>query len=162
MNKLNNKQKTYLIFFISLFISLIFNTFILNDKQVIDSNISNLNSITIFKEILTKNTICFLWILSGIIIGKVIVYIFLTINGLIIGLLISKFSSIKYLLLIVPHGIVEFSCFLLLSILVLDILIVKKISKIDIKLIVLYYAITILAVGIESFITPYIVEKFLC
>lgn len=157
-DNINNKFKIFfqinLYFIGSFFIAYILN--INSEKPII--NPTEINSSEWFFTIISKNTISFLFILSGILLGKWIINIYLLSNGAILGLLISKLKNINYLLIILPHGVVEVPIYIILCYLVIKIINNKYINKSDIKRIFICYLTIILAALIESFITPYCIQ----
>lgn len=155
----NNTNKALFIFFISLFVSFFISLCLNTNTQEI--KFTDINEIDTFFHILKNNTVCFIWILSGIFLSRYIVYIYLMLNGLTLGALISKFSNIKYLLLIIPHGVTEMSAFIFTSIIVLNIIQSKKFTVKSIYLLLIAYLAIVLSAIIESSITPFIVSKFI-
>ncbi|CEN23663.1 Integral membrane protein DUF95 [[Clostridium] sordellii] len=157
-DKINDKFKILLqvnlYFIVSFFIAYALN--INSVKPII--NPTKINSSEWFFTIISRNTISFLFILSSILLGKCMINIYLLSNGAILGLLVSKLKNINYLLLILPHGVVEIPIYITLCYLVIKIINNKYINKSDIKMIFLCYLIIILAALIESFITPYFIQ----
>ncbi|WP_434297864.1 stage II sporulation protein M [Clostridium sporogenes] len=152
---IKNKLKIFL-----LFVSIVFITYLLNINNA-KSNLNyynNFNNFHVLKQIIIKNTICFIWILSGILIGKLMVYTYILSNGIILGLLISKFKNIKYFLLIIPHGITEIFAFLFTCSIVLSILQNNEFNKKYLKSISFAYIIILISAIIEAFITPLFIK----
>lgn len=157
----NKLKLTSSIYFITLIITSIISRIVFFNPQKINIENLNINNSLVFKEILIKNTFCFILILSAILLGKYILYIFLSLNGCLLGLFISKFSSITYFLAIIPHGITELFSLLLTSSIVLDILTIEKITSFHKKAIVFSFFLLIFSAFIESFVTPIISSKFI-
>ena len=87
---IKNFKNTSLIFFISLFISYFINVIFFYSPQNITFRNIQINGLEVLKEILFKNIICFIWILLALILGKMVIAIFLIMNGAILGTFISK------------------------------------------------------------------------
>ena len=113
-----------------------------------------------FFSIIFRNTIVTLWIISAIFVGKIMLYVFAAINGICLGLLMSKFSTMKYLLLVLPHGIIEMGSFFLMCDTILNIIKKANIGKKDVSKIMIAYILLIVAVIIETFFTPVIWDIF--
>ena len=108
------RGKKYLILTYLLTALIVFYFYISSKKQVI----SDYNAVFGFKDffqILLKNSIASIWLLLSYVFGESIIYIFFIINGIVLGLLLSSFSSITYLLLVLPHGIIEIGTYVYLS-----------------------------------------------
>lgn len=86
------------------------------------------------------------------------VYSYIIANSIVLGLLISKFNTIKYVLLLLPHGISEIYGFLFLSNIILNILHEGKFDNKYFKKITIAYIIIILSALIEAFITPLFIK----
>ena len=158
LNSLNNTYKSLFIFLISLFVSFLLGMLNRSPQSI---TMTTFDKTEAFVNIIKNNTICFLWILSGILLSKYIVYIFLTLNGLMLGSLISRFANISYMMLILPHGVTEFFAFIMLSGITLNILKRKKFIKKDVSMILFSYVILFLSAIIESTLTPYLVSNFI-
>ncbi|HAT4187040.1 TPA: hypothetical protein I9007_002661 [Clostridium perfringens] len=157
---IKNFKNTSLIFFISLFISYFINVIFFYSPQNIPFRNIQINGLEVLKEILFKNIICFIWILLALILGKMVIAIFLIMNGAILGTFISKLSSIKYILAIIPHGITEIFSFILVCSIVLTVLENERLNLKNIKLIIFAFFILIFSAILESFLTPMIIQKF--
>lgn len=148
-----------IIFFCSLLVSFVVSIYFFYSPQPIYKLVT-FNGLTLLKEILTRNIICFLWLLCGIISSEFLVYSFFITNGCMLGIFISKLENFKYILTILPHGILEIYSFLLLSCTVLDILKRNKVIKNDKKKILISFLLLVISAILESFLTPLIVVNF--
>ena len=163
LNKLYRYTITYTcILIFTLLVTYAFN--INTEKQVINSSFT-INILNDTGIVLANNTLLFLFIISAIYIGKINIYLFLITNGVRIGLLISKFMYVKYMLLILPHGVLEISTFLLLaafiSVKIDNGCKINTIGITGIKRIVLMYCLIVIAALIEVGITPQLVRMYL-
>lgn len=108
------RGKKYLILTYLLTALIVFYFSTSSEKQVI-SNYNVAFGFEDFIQILLKNSIASIWLLLAYIFGESIIYIFFIINGVVLGLLLSSFSSITYLLLVLPHGMIEIGSYVYLS-----------------------------------------------
>lgn len=127
-------------------------------QSIINENI--VFNIEDFFSIIFRNTIVTLWIFSAIFVGKIMLHVFAAINGICLGLLMSKFSTMKYLLLVLPHGIIEMGSFFLMCDTILNIIKKANIGKGDVSKIMIAYILLIVAAIIETFFTPVIWDIF--
>lgn len=106
--------KIILIFIVSIVVGFFIGISFNENKQSINIELADdLNFLKSFINIFGRNTFAFLVLLSSVFLGKGIAYFFYVINGYILGLLISKFSSLLDFITILPHGIIEMGCFIL-------------------------------------------------
>lgn len=89
--------------------------------------------------------------------GSIFVKTFIIANGILIGLVISKFQSLSYLLLLIPHGLIEIPALLFLAYVLLQTLDRNKFDKRTLKGISVSVALILLGALVESFITPNLV-----
>ncbi|ETS95662.1 stage II sporulation protein M [Streptococcus sp. OBRC6] len=145
------KGKKYLILTYLLTALIVFYFSTSSEKQVI-SNYNVVFGFGDFFQIFLKNLIASIWLLLSYVFGESIIYIFFVINGIVLGLLLSSFSSITYLLLILPHGLIEIGTYVYLS----DIIMKNKNQdkKKAVKHLVVSFLLLALAAGVETFITP--------
>lgn len=151
--KLNTKNKVLSFIIVYLFsATLVF--FLSNEiKQTVITTGVNIG-FNDFLMITLKNSIASLWILSALLLGESILYIFFIINGVNLGLLISNFESLKYLILVIPHGIFEIASFVYICIVVIKWRNNKINNKKLFKNILISIIFLILSAAIETFITP--------
>lgn len=151
------KGKKYLILTYLLTAVIVFYFSVSSEKQVI----SNYNVVFGFKDffqILFKNLIASVWLLLSYVFGESIIYIFFVINGIVLGLLLSSFSSVMYLLLILPHGIIEIGAYVYLADTIMTIKSKNQGKKIVAKHFICFFLLLTLAAGIETFITPLMIN----
>lgn len=151
------KGKKYLILTYLLTALIVFYFSVSSEKQVI----SNYNVVFGFKDffqILFKNLIASVWLLLSYVFGESIIYIFFVINGIVLGLLLSSFSSVMYLLLILPHGIIEIGAYVYLADTIMTIKSKNQGKKIVAKHFICFFLLLTLAAGIETFITPLMIN----
>lgn len=153
------KKNIYFIDLMNLFV-IVFCVFMLinfnqtkSDIQVPNFDIFNL--IKAFFIIGIRNTLAAIsLVLAHYLNKKVIIYYLLIVNSFVLSLLISKMDNIVELVLIVPHGILEITSYLLIASLALygikNSKSVRSLKKKYFK----YYLLLILSVAIESFATP--------
>lgn len=138
---------------------LIFSFSYLFSKNTIDSqNIILQSQITYnylesLRFIIINNSIVMMIILSGLILGKWVVYLFLITNGISIGIFASKIPIEIFLIGTLPHGFLEISCFVLMGVLV-----TVKFKKVNAKQFLVPFLGIIIASFIEVFITPWILQ----
>ena len=111
-----------------------------------------------FIQILLKNSIDSIWLLLAYIFGESIIYIFFIINGVILGLLLSSFSSITYLLLVLPHGLIEIGSYVYLSDTIMNMRNQNQDKKKVTKRFIVSFLLLALAAGVETFITPFMIN----
>ena len=148
------RGKKYLILTYLLTALIVFYFSTSSEKQVI-SNYNVAFGFEDFIQILLKNSIASIWLLLAYIFGESIIYIFFIINGVILGLLLSSFSSITYLLLVLPHGLIEIGSYVYLSDTIMNMRNQKK--KVTKRFIVSFLLLA-LAAGVETFITPFMIN----
>ncbi len=122
------------------------------------SMLTQYSSIRAFGEILLKNSVSLIWIISGLVVGSFMVYSYIFANGIILGTLISKFKNMSYLILILPHGVLEIFVFMMACTIVK---VANDQRKIDNKIKKEFwgiYLVLILAAYIEAFVTPELVS----
>lgn len=107
-----------------------------------------------FFMILLKNSVASLWLLSGLILGESVLYTFFVINGISLGLLTSSFNTLKYLILVVPHGVFEITSFIYICSVVINWRDGKINNKELLKKISLSFSFLIFSAGVEAFVTP--------
>ncbi|HEM2548756.1 TPA: stage II sporulation protein M [Streptococcus suis] len=149
------KKYMFSIYFCSAIIMLCFS--ISSEKQFI-TNTSVVFGFDDFIQILLKNTVAGIWLLSAYILGDLIIYIFFITNGIVLGALLSTFPNIIYLLLVIPHGVIEIFSYIYLS----DTIINKRKGCYDIqdfvKRLKISFLLLMLGAGIEAFITPLMIN----
>lgn len=151
------KNKKYLILTYLLTAFLIFYFSASCEKQ----SIINYNVTIGFKDfvqISLKNLIASTWLLLSYVFGESIIYIFFIINGIVLGLLLSSFSSITYLLLILPHGLIEIGAYVYLSDVIMNL---KDDKEKFFKHLGVAFLLLVFAAGVEAFITPLLIH-FVC
>lgn len=167
MNLFKKQQKTWLNYFIQYivwFFIIAILSFLLNfnnQKQTINNSVE-INNLYAFAIIISKNTLVFLYIFSSVFASKLNIYAMIIVNAVHIGLLISRFMYMKYMLIILPHGIPEIIIFLLLGAFI-SIYIdspKKNMKSLIIKTIILYF-ILLISAGVEAYITPHLVKLYL-
>lgn len=127
------------------------------EKSLVNKEIS-IDKIKLLINILYKNTFCFLWILAGILFGQLLIKSFLIVNGVVMGMLLSKLISISQLLIIVPHGIFEIGALILTCCIVTEIIKQKSIGKYEKIYLLISYILIIQAALIEAFITTSLIK----
>ncbi|ANO37500.1 stage II sporulation protein M [Streptococcus pneumoniae] len=149
------KKYMFLIYLCSAIIMLCFS--LSSEKQFI-TNASVVFGFDDFIQILLKNTVAGIWLLSAYLLGDMIIYIFFITNGIVLGALLSSFPNMFYLLLVIPHGVIEIFSYIYLS----DTIINHRKGCYDkqdfIKRLKISFLLLILGAGIESFITPLMIN----
>lgn len=151
------RGKKYLILTYLLTALIVFYFYISSKKQVI----SDYNAVFGFKDffqILLKNSIASIWLLLSYVFGESIIYIFFIINGIVLGLLLSSFSSITYLLLVLPHGIIEIGTYVYLSDTIINMRNNSQNKRKNVKRFIISFLLLTLSAGIETFITPLMIN----
>lgn len=128
-------------------------------KSIMNTEIA-IDKSELIKTIIMKNTVCFLWILSGIVLGKLLIKMFLVVNGIVMGLLISKFVRLSQLLLILPHGIIEIGALIFTCCIVCVIIQQKYVEKYEVVYLTIAYLFIIQAAIIETFFTTSLIKFF--
>lgn len=139
------------IFFIPLIIGFTYGKFFLHTSAIVSNEIDYGE---ILFKILTKNLTCVIVLIISTFFGALLIKTFLGINGLMTGLIISKFQSIKYLALILPHGIIEIPAFLFLAYVLLKAIDRNRFDLQAIKGISIATSLVIIGAFIETYITP--------
>jgi|GEM_PF-5978452 len=158
------KWYKYLILFWFIFLSVILIVYLFRydaTKQVLSYKV-DFNSSYAFFVILGKNSLVFIYILLSMRTSKLNIYISIVVNAIYIGLLISSFKYIEYLLLLLPHGALEFMVLFTLAAIVCENIDHgnREYKPLVNQIIFLYIGLVIAAV-IESWLTPALVIKFL-
>ena len=151
------RGKNYLILTYLLTALIVFYFSTSSEKQVI-SNYNVAFGFEDFIQILLKNSIASIWLLLAYIFGESIIYIFFIINGVILGLLLSSFSSITYLLLVLPHGLIEIGSYVYLSDTIMNMRNQNQDKKKVTKRFIVSFLLLALAAGVETFITPFMIN----
>lgn len=149
------KGKKYLILTYLLTALIVFYFSTSSEKQVI-SDYNVVFDFRDFFQIFLKNSIASIWLLLSYVFGESIIYIFFVINGMVLGLLLSSFPSITYLLLILPHVLIEIGAYVYLS----DTIMKNKNQDKEktVKHLVVSFLLLALAAGVETFITPLMIN----
>lgn len=149
------KGKKYLILTYLLTALIVFYFSTSSEKQVI-SDYNVVFDFRDFFQIFLKNSIASIWLLLSYVLGESIIYIFFVINGMVLGPLLSSFPSITYLLLILPHGLIEIGAYVYLS----DTIMKNKNQDKEktVKHLVVSFLLLALAAGVETFITPLMIN----
>nr|AAC69561.2 BviE [Butyrivibrio fibrisolvens] len=154
----------YLLKYIGIFIFTILISYIINignEKCIANTDIT-INIIKDFLIILSNNTLVFLVVLSSIFVGKTNIIIMIIVTAFRIGILISKFMYINYLILVIPHGVIEVMVYLVLSAFVsAEIEKGNKINSGLIKKAFVLYLLLIISAIVEIGITPKLARIFL-
>ncbi|RRR84530.1 stage II sporulation protein M, partial [Streptococcus pneumoniae] len=87
------KKYMFLIYLCSAIIMLCFS--LSSEKQFI-TNASVVFGFDDFIQILLKNTVAGIWLLSAYLLGDMIIYIFFITNGIVLGALLSSFPNMFY------------------------------------------------------------------
>ena len=74
------------------------------------------------------------------------------------GLLLSSFSSITYLLLVLPHGLIEIGSYVYLSDTIMNMRNQNQDKKKVTKRFIVSFLLLALAAGVETFITPFMIN----
>ena len=74
------------------------------------------------------------------------------------GLLLSSFSSITYLLLVLPHGMIEIGSYVYLSDTIMNMRNQNQDKKKVTKRFIVSFLLLGLAAGVETFITPFMIN----
>lgn len=127
-----------------------------NGGKIEVRKLEDFNYLETFFKIGIKNTVAFLVICSSIFLSNKIVYLFFIINGYILGVFISKFSSLYELIVILPHGIIEMISFILAG--YFSICIINDKKRKYYRYLLFSFFLMLIAVVIESTITPMIVK----
>ena len=151
------RGKKYLILTYLLTALIVFYFSTSSEKQVI-SNYNVAFGFEDFIQILLKNSIASICLLLAYIFGESIIYIFFIINGVILGLLLSSFSSITYLLLVLPHGLIEIGSYVYLSDTIMNMRNQNQDKKKVTKRFIVSFLLLALAAGVETFITPFMIN----
>ena len=150
------RGKKYLILTYLLTALIVFYFSTSSEKQVI-SNYNVAFGFEDFIQILLKNSIASILLLAYIF-GESIIYIFFIINGVVLGLLLSSFSSITYLLLVLPHGMIEIGSYVYLSDTIMNMRNQNQDKKKVTKRFIVSFLLLALAAGVETFITPFMIN----
>lgn len=154
----------YLLKYTGLFILALMISYVINmgsEKQIANTDVT-INIIKDFVIVLGNNTLFFVFVLSSIFVGKINIYVMVITTAFRIGILISKFMYINYLILVIPHGVLEILVYLVLSALVSAE--IEKGNKINNKLmkrVFVLYLLLILSAIIEIGITPKLASMFI-
>lgn len=153
--------KILILYYIFLTVGYIYGVSILEtNEQKIDKNaLENFNELEAFIKIGIKNIIAFLIILSGIFLSKKIVYFFFIVNGYVLGVFISKLTKIQDIIVILPHGVLEMTSYILTGYFCIRFIDTDN-SK-YIKKIFFCFLLMLIAVIIESILTPILIETLL-
>lgn len=151
------RGKKYLILTYLLTALIVFYFSTSSEKQVI-SNYNVAFGFEDFIQILLKNSIASIWLLLAYVFGVSIIYIFFIINGIVLGLLLSSFPSITYLLLILPHGLIEIGAYVYLADTIMNIKNQNQDKKKVTKCFIVSFLLLVLAAGVEAFITPLMIN----
>lgn len=130
-----------------------------NNQKIDKNSLENFNELEAFIKIGIKNIIAFLIILSGIFFSKKIVYFFFIVNGYVLGVFISKLSEIQDIIVILPHGILEMTSYILAG--YFCIRYIETDNNKYIKNIIFCFLLMLIAVIIESILTPVLIETLL-
>lgn len=151
--------KIFILYFIFLTVGYIYGVCILetNNQKIDKNSLENFNELEAFIKIGIKNIIAFLIILSGIFFSKKLVYFFFIVNGYVLGIFISKLSKIQDIIVILPHGILEMISYILTG--YFCIRYIDTENNKYIKKIFYCFLLMLLAVIIESILTPVLIEK---
>ena len=121
--------------------------------------LKDFNSTSFFITISLKNMTVIILMFFSMFLGKIFLGTFVGINGFLLGILLSKFSSIKYLWLIIPHGVIEIPILLWVATILFQSIDNKKMEKGTFKLLGVSLLLILFAAFIESFVTPNIIER---
>jgi uncharacterized membrane protein SpoIIM required for sporulation len=121
--------------------------------------LKDFNSTSFFITISLKNVTVIILLFFSMFFGKVFLGTFVGINGFLLGILLSKFSSMKYLWLIIPHGVIEIPILLWITTILCQAIDDKRIEKETFKLLGVSLLLILFAAFIESFVTPNIIER---
>ncbi|MBY0040883.1 stage II sporulation protein M [Bacillus cereus] len=152
--KLNNKS-IFLLFIFSLIIGVIYGSFFLEKTTV---NWKEINNFEAFITILSRNITCSLILIISTFFGSLLLKFFFVGNGLVLGLTISKFQSLNYLILVIPHGIIEIPSFLYLGYILIKAIDQNKFTFKTLKGVGLSIILLIIAALIESYVTPNLIQ----
>lgn len=128
-----------------------------NKKSVMITDVI-IDKSALLKNIFLKNTLCFLWVLTAILFGHVIIKAFLIANGVVLGLIASKLFSVSQFLIIIPHGIFEIGALILTCCIVTVIIKQKSVGKYEKIFLLVAYLIIIQAAFIEAFLTTSLIK----
>ncbi|MCY8005442.1 stage II sporulation protein M [Bacillus haynesii] len=156
----NNKtaRKIIAIFFISLLLGILYGEIFLEPDKMVAHD---LNHSKILLKVVTKNMICLVIMVIGTFLGKLFIKTFLGVNGFLIGLVISKFQSVSYFLLILPHGIIEIPTLLFLGYILLKAINQNAFDRRTVKGVLISGIMILVSALIESYVTPNIVISVL-
>lgn len=135
------------------------------DKQSIQP-LQNYSSLCTFMHIAVRNSIVF-FLLSNILISekriaRMTAWLFVLINGIIVGALAAHFPTAAYFVLLIPHGIPEMSAYFLLIGTVSVYRTTWDGPKYELaKPIGILYAILLGSAWIEAYVTPYLAIQWL-
>lgn len=108
-----------------------------------------------------RNTLVFGYILFSIYTSKINIYGMVVLNGCIVGVIISQFAHAQYLIMLLPHGILEMSVFFMLGAIVSKYIDKKETNwKTLIKPVSILYIGLIASAVIEAWITPFLTVKY--
>lgn len=132
------------------------------EKQVVVDP-GDTNQLLDFAMIVAQNTLVFFCVFSLAFTRKASVYIFVFANAVRVGLLISHFMYINYLILVLPHGILETAVYLMLGSLICEHLDNSESTTIGslLRKALPLYILLLVAGGIEAWVTPYLVRSLL-
>ncbi|AWI35375.1 hypothetical protein BA81_14486 [Bacillus safensis FO-36b] len=152
----NNKllKKIIIIFSTSVLIGYIYGKIFLSPSSI---TIREIDYTYFISHITINNLMCILLMILISFLGSIFVKTFIIANGILIGLVISKFQSLSYLLLLIPHGLIEIPALLFLAYVLLQTLDRNKFDKRTLKGISVSVALILLGALVESFITPNLV-----
>lgn len=151
-----NNMKICLMYYLGS-ISIIYLLNINSEKSIIDKDIA-FDKMKLLKNIVFKNSLCFFWILTGILFGQILIKSFLIVNGVVMGILLSKLINVYILYLILPHGVIEMGALLLVCCIVTEIVKQKVVSRYDKIYLGISYLFIIFAAFIETFITTSFIQ----
>lgn len=107
------QKKTYYLYCLFFCGFMVFQNHTIKSSVTVPAGFTRMDYINFFAIILFRNTATFLLLIIALLIkSKTIPYIYLVVNSFVLALLIAKLPSIMYLVLVVPHGIIEVYAFL--------------------------------------------------
>ncbi|MFC4077343.1 stage II sporulation protein M [Salinithrix halophila] len=154
-NGIKMSQNIFVPFFFSLFAGLFYGWIFL---EPVEAEIKTIDKIQALYSILVRNITCVGTLVITIFIGTIFIKVFYMVNGLVIGLTISKFQSISYVIMILPHGLVEIPAFLYLGYILLKADHANSFNLTTLKGILGSVFLLILGAVIEAYITPEVVS----
>ncbi len=134
--------------------------YVFGDRQLITET-AQFNHWSDFIDILKRNTLVFGYILLSVYTSKINVYIMVIFNGILVGTIISRFAHTQYLIMLLPHGILEMSVFFMLGAIVSKYVDKKETNwRTLIKSVSILYIVLIAAAVIEAWVTPFLTVKY--